>query len=226
MQYEARSVSDDFSSPHWFAVSTIPRHEKRVYELLGERQVETFLPLYSSERRWKKRTPVTLDLPLFPTYIFVRIAREEKRVVLDVPGTISIVGNGREAIPVPSGEIETLRAGLNSRRAEPHPYFAIGDRVLIKSGPLAGLDGVLVRRKNAFRVILAVEQIMRSISVEIDLSELALAPDWATRSNDSISQYDYVSYSGRSVEPYISPVSEREFLITSHPRFSPMVGGK
>jgi transcription antitermination factor NusG len=201
MQHNARSVSGDLSSRHWFAVSTLPRHEKRVSEMLVEREVETFLPLYSAERRWKKRTPVMLDLPLFPTYIFVRIAHhEEKRVVLDVPGTISIVGNGRQAISVPSGEIEALRAGLNSRRAEPHPYLAIGDRVIIKSGLLAGLDGVLVRRKNAFRVILAVELIMRSISVEIDLSELALVPGWATQADTSMAQCSCISQVDRSAD--------------------------
>jgi transcription antitermination factor NusG len=197
MQYDARSVSGDLSSVHWFAVSTIPRHEKRIFELLVEREVETFLPLYSAERKWKKRTPITLDLPLFPTYIFVRIAPEVRRLVLDVPGTISFVGNGRQAIPVPCREIETLRAGLNLRKSEPHPYIAIGDRVIIKSGPLAGLDGVLVRRKNAFRVILAVELIMRSISVEINLSELAHVPGWATQANGSD---DCFPYSARSAD--------------------------
>lgn len=183
MEYNARSVSGEPPSLHWFAVCTLPRHEKRVAELMAERHVETFLPLYSAERQWKKRALITLDLPLFPTYIFVRIASQDKRVVLDVPGAISIVGNGRQAIPVPCAEIETLRAGLILRNAEPHPYLSVGDRVIIKSGPLAGLDGVLVRRKNAYRVVLAVELIMRCISVEIDLSEIALVPGWATQAH-------------------------------------------
>jgi transcription antitermination factor NusG len=165
--------SDSVQCPPWFAVSTIPRHEKRVSELMGQHDIETFFPVYRAERQWKKRAPVILDLPLFPTYIFARIGHPQKSRVLNTPGVISIVGNGKEPLPIPGGEIETLRAGLRERPAEPHLHLAIGDRVRIKSGPLAGLDGILVFKRNRFRMVLAINLIMQSISVEIDLEELA-----------------------------------------------------
>jgi Transcription termination factor nusG len=57
--------------PHWYAAYTCANHEKRVAAELGVREVEHFLPLYSSIRRWKDRR-VTLNLPLFPGYVFVR----------------------------------------------------------------------------------------------------------------------------------------------------------
>ena len=107
--------------PRWFALYTTARHEKHVSEILVQRQIETFLPLYRSTRQWKKSRPVVLELPLFPTYVFVRIAREARGAVLGMPGVLSIVGAGREAWPLPDFEIEALRSGFLERKLEPPP---------------------------------------------------------------------------------------------------------
>ena len=103
--------------PRWFALYTTPRHEKHVSEILAERQIETFLPLYRTTRQWKKSRPVVLELPLFPTYVFVRIARQARGAVLGMPGVLSIVGSSREPWPLPDLEIEALRSGLQSARS-------------------------------------------------------------------------------------------------------------
>lgn len=154
--------------PRWFALYTTPRHEKHVSEMLTQRQIETFLPLYRTTRRWKKSRPVELELPLFPTYVFVRVAREARGAVLGVPGVLSIVGSGRESWPLPDPEIEALRSGLLERKIEPHPYLTVGERVRIKAGVMAGVEGILVRKKNDFRVVLSLDAIMRSVAVEVD----------------------------------------------------------
>lgn len=172
-----RCISEDTSpNMQWFAVSTMPRHEKRVSEQMAEREIENFLPVYKAERQWKKRAPVVLELPLFPTYIFVRVGASKRNLVRSTPGVISIVGNGKEPLSVPCKEIESLRAGLKLYRAEPHPALAVGDPVRIQSGPLAGLEGVLVSKKNGFRVVLSISVIQRSISVEVDISHLIPIP--------------------------------------------------
>jgi transcription antitermination factor NusG len=150
----------------------LPRHEKRIAKVMADRQIECFLPLYQAERQWKKRPPVTLEVPLFPTYLFARIAPLERGRVLGVPGVLSIIGNGRQSVPVPDEEIDVLRAGLQLSSVEPHPYLAVGERVRVKHGPLTGYEGLLVRRKGSCRVVISVELIMQSISVEVDASEL------------------------------------------------------
>lgn len=159
-------------APQWFAAYTTPRHEKYVSEMLTERRVETFLPLYRSGRQWKKSSPVVLELPLFPTYVFVRIARNARAAVLSMPGVISIVGSSKDPWPLPDREIEALRLGMQAHKIEPHPYLRIGERVRVKSGVMAGVEGVLTRKKNEFRVILAFDAIMRSVSVEVDADDL------------------------------------------------------
>jgi transcription antitermination factor NusG len=172
-------VSDQFSTDsdsalQWFAAYTTPRHEKHVGEVLAERNIESFLPLYRTVRQWKKSSPVTLELPLFPCYLFVRISRAARGAVLSLPGVVSIVGSPKEPWPLPQLEVEALRLGARLGKAEPHPYLRVGERVRIKSGLMAGVEGILVRKKNEFRFVLTLEAIMRSVAVEVDASELEL----------------------------------------------------
>lgn len=160
-------------SPKWFAVYTTSRHEKRVEQHFGAREIEHYLPLYRVQRRWSDGSKVTLDLPLFPGYIFVRIRHSERVRVLEVPGVLALVGGtARAPAPLPEAEIEALRSGLPLRRAEPHPFLRVGQKARIRSGALAGMVGVVVRKKNSLRVVLTLEQIMQSIAVEVEEENL------------------------------------------------------
>jgi transcription antitermination factor NusG len=164
--------ADPETSPRWFALYTTPRHEKHVSEILAQRQIETFLPLYRTTRRWKKSRSVDLELPLFPTYVFVRIAQGARGAVLGMPGVVSIVGSAREPWPVPDPDIEAIRLGLQMGKIEPHPYLTVGERVRIKAGVMTGVEGVLVRKKNALRVVLSLDTIMRSVALEVDADDI------------------------------------------------------
>jgi len=156
----------------WYAAYTSANHEKRVAEQLGIREVEYFLPLYASVRQWKDRR-VELKLPLFPGYVFVRIALLESLRVLQVPGVARLVGFGGMPTALPEEEMAALRTGLaGGVRAQPHPFLRRGRHARIKAGPLAGLQGIVVRRKNRARFILSVELIQRSVVVEVDEAHL------------------------------------------------------
>ena len=157
---------------HWFAVYTTSNHEKKVQQHLQMRDIETFLPLYTVTRRWRNRTTVKLDLPLFTDYVFVRIARTETARVLVVPGVRFIVGDGRKGLPLPNEDIETLRSGLRLRQVDPYPYVKVGSRARIRSGPLAGLEGVVVRKDNQLRVVLSIDLIKKSVAVHVTADEL------------------------------------------------------
>jgi len=157
----------------WFAVYTSPRHEKRVAQYLNVREIEHYLPLYRPQRKWSDGTTVTLSLPLFPGYIFVRIGRNERVRVLEIPGVLTFVGGtGGQPASLPEAEIDALRGGLRLRRVEPHPLLTVGQRARIRSGALAGMEGVVVRQKNGLRVVLTVDLILQSMAVEVDGSEL------------------------------------------------------
>jgi transcription antitermination factor NusG len=157
----------------WFAVYTAPRHEKRVSQYLSLKEIEHYLPLYRTQRKWSDGSKVTLDLPLFPGYLFVHIERNERVPVLQVPGVLSFVGGtGGQPASLPDAEIDALQTGLHQRHAEPHPLLTAGQRARIRSGPLTGMEGVVVRRKNSLRVVLTMELIQRSVAVEVDEAEL------------------------------------------------------
>ena len=161
-----------YQEPCWYAVYTCANHEKAVASQFEGRGVEHFLPLYETVHRWKDRR-MRLELPLFPSYIFVHLPLREKLRVLEVPGVVRLVGFGEHAAPLPVQEIETLRNSLTRElKAQPHPYLTAGRRVRIMSGPLAGMEGILVRKKSDFRLILSVNLIMRSIVVNVDAADI------------------------------------------------------
>jgi transcription antitermination factor NusG len=158
-------------SPPWYAVYTLPRHEKAVAEHLAFRQVETYLPLYLSARRWAARRAL-VQLPLFPGYVFVRISEGERIRVLEHPSVLRLVTFGGRPAPLADSEIERLRAALELGKAEPFPYLVPGKRVRVKSGLLVGVEGTIVRRKGKMRLVISVEAIQQSIIFDLEAADL------------------------------------------------------
>ncbi len=163
----------EYSEARWYAVYTSPRHEKRVERQMYYRGIECFLPVYNSVRRWKDRRK-ELQLPLFPGYVFVHLALKERLHIVQLPGVIEFVSCGARPAALPESEIEALRSGLHYACAQPHSYLRAGRRVRVHSGPIAGLEGILLRKKDKLRVVISIELIHRSIVVEVD--EDALEP--------------------------------------------------
>lgn len=152
----------------WYVVQTRSRHEKSVCEQLSSKQIETFLPLYRTSKRWKNGQ-VGAQLPLFAGYLFVRIPAHSKLSVLQTPGVARFLGFGNKPALVPDEEIAKLEIAVTNGDAVcPHPFLTGGERIRIRTGPLAGLTGILVHGKKRDRVVLSVELISRSISVELD----------------------------------------------------------
>jgi transcription antitermination factor NusG len=158
------------SSAPWFALHTQHQHEKTVSRLLTGKGFQAFLPLYDTVHRWKNGLR-QVSLPLFPCYVFVQSPIERWLPVLTTPGIHSVVAFGGTPALIPRSEIEAVRRVVESAaKAEPHPFIRCGDRVRIKSGSLQGLEGVLVRKKSQWKLLLSVEMLERSVAVEIDFS--------------------------------------------------------
>jgi transcription antitermination factor NusG len=158
----------DYHEPRWYAAYTCANHEKRVREQLEQRSVESFLPVYETTRRWKDRR-MRLQLPLFPGYVFVRMALVDRLRVLQVPSVVRLVGFNGQLSALPDEEIDALKQGLaGGVRAEPHPFLTVGRRVRVKRGPFEGMQGILLRRKGKLRMVLSIELIMRSVVVDMD----------------------------------------------------------
>lgn len=163
----------------WYAAYTYPRHEKKVLDQLVVREIESFLPCYRALHKWRNGCRVEVQLPIFPGYLFVRIRPQDQLRVLQVANVVSLIGFGGSPVPLPSEEILALRAVLATMKAEPHPFLKIGDRVRIKSGCLAGIEGALIRKASGFRFVLNVDLIMHAASVEMsaeDVEPIAQSP--------------------------------------------------
>ena len=157
---------------NWYALYTCPRHEKCVAHQVEQRSIACFLPLYRSTHRWKDRRK-ELELALFPGYVFVRLALQDRLRVLQLPGAVRLVTfNGQPAV-LPEAEIEGLRQRLaRGGCLEPHPYLRVGRRVRVCGGPMQGLEGSIVRRKDRCRVVFSLDLLMRSVAVEVDESDV------------------------------------------------------
>ena len=155
----------------WYAVQTRPRHEQAVAAQLDREGIEVLLPLASQVRRWTDRRKV-IHVPLFPNYVFVRVALEsnEQRVhVLRRTGVIGFVGPNREATPIAASQIANVKT-LVGAEAEfhPYPYLTVGQRVRIRSGALKGLEGILLRAAGDNHLILSIDLINKSLTVRIE----------------------------------------------------------
>lgn len=153
---------------NWYAVYVKHSHERTVRHAFDSRNIESYLPTYSTRRRRRNRCTVDLTLPVFPTYIFARITWSEHARLLEVPSVISIVGFGRQRPTIPDAEIEALRSALKLERTKPHPYLNIGEKVRIHSGPLEGLTGIVLRKGNNLRIVLSIQLIMQSVVVDVE----------------------------------------------------------
>ena len=155
-------------SSEWHALYTRHQHEKVVAEFLSGFGFETFLPLYETVHQWKDRKK-HLSLALFPCYVFLRGGLDRRVRILSTPGVHSIVGVAGQPATIPAAEIEAIRKATNSKlRVEPHPFLQCGDRVRVRMGPLAGVEGILLRKKNICRLVLSATLLEKSVAVEVD----------------------------------------------------------
>ena len=155
------------SCDRWFAIRVKSRAENMVAMMMHNKGFEEFSPLYQCRRRWSDRFK-SLEIPLFPGYVFCRLNPEHRLPILIIPGVLHFVGIGKVPVPIDEGEIAAIqaatRAGLS---AEPWPFLQVGQRVRLEEGPLAGVEGFLSEIRKQHRLIVSVTLLQRSVAVEI-----------------------------------------------------------
>ena len=189
---------------HWWALYTRHQHEKVVAQVLTSKGFEVFLPLYESIRRWKDRSK-TLSQPLFPCYVFVRGGLSRRSLVITTPGVHAILSSGERVAMIPNEEINAIRTAVDgSLRLEPHPFLKCGERVRVTRGSLQGVEGVLVRKKSVYRLVLSVDMLAQSVAVEINASDVE--PAAASRGATSGAKLPRVPYGDGVVKQGSLPV--------------------
>jgi transcription termination/antitermination protein NusG len=166
------AVPNETEVARWYAIHTRANHEKKVLEQLVSCSFSAFLPMYKSVRRWHDRK-VSLELPLFPGYLFVHMPLRLRHEVLKAAGVAQLVGPPGKPEPLAHGEIETLRQAREKNiPTDPHPYLTEGMRVRVKSGPFENLEGFLVKKKSASRVVITLSPISSSFALQFDANDI------------------------------------------------------
>lgn len=198
--------SESCSELAWYALRTRHQHEKVAAASLSNKRFEIFVPLYESQRKWKGRKKL-LSLPLFPCYIFIRGGVRRRRDVVTTPGVQGFVEIAGRAAVIPDPEIDAVRRVVSgSFQAESCPFLECGERVRVNSGPLMGIEGILVRKKNHLRLVLSVGMLGKAVSIEVDSSvvERVLGP------NESPNPRRLHGYAeAEAATPAISPLVQR-----------------
>ena len=152
----------------WYGIRTKSNHERVAAIVLQSKGYENYLPVYRCRRRWSDRI-VESDQPLFPGYFFCRFDAKKRLPIMSTPGVVSVIGCGNESASIPDAEIEAVRAVLNSGfAAEPCPFLREGQRVRVTRGSLEGLEGILIRKKTDWRMVISIAMLQRSVAVEVD----------------------------------------------------------
>jgi transcriptional antiterminator NusG len=153
----------------WFALRVRSKHERVAALHLRERGYEEFCPSYKAERQWSDRIKITEQF-LFPGYVFCRLNVLDRLPILTVPGVVDIVRFGDAILPIPEHEIEQVRTLVSSGLlVTPWPFLQVGQSVLIEQGPLAGVEGIILKaEKGKCRLVVSISLLQRSVSTEVE----------------------------------------------------------
>jgi len=177
----------------WYAVRVRNRSEHAISGVLTEKDFECCLPGWEEERRYSDRKIRTF-MAAFPGYLFCKFDSTSRVRVLNTPGVLAILGVGRTPRPVEAEVIFALqRAFLEAKRVTPAAYLKSGERIQIVNGPMAGAQGLLVRAKGQHRLIISVELLQRSLSVEVDARSVVSLSQMAGRHGAGFPQHARVN---------------------------------
>ena len=163
----------DRKAAYWFAVHTRSRHEKQVDSFLKEKCIDSFLPLIKTLSRRRDRRSF-VDLPLFPGYLFVNIPLDNVFDVISTRGVVRIIGTDPfTPTPIPEKQVNDIKILISSNvKLDPYKYLQSGTKVRVKAGPLMGIEGIFLKRKATYRVIVSVELLQRSTAAEVCIADI------------------------------------------------------
>ncbi|MCP5005951.1 MAG: UpxY family transcription antiterminator [Planctomycetes bacterium] len=157
----------------WYAVHTRSRHEKQVNAFLVDKGIESFLPLVSILSRRKDRKKY-IDLPLFPGYLFAHVDQEQLNHVKYTRGVTKILGSDvDQPTPVPDKQVMDIKTLMESKvKLDPYPYLQKGIRVRVKVGPLKGVEGILVEKKDNCKLVISIDLLQKGTAAEIFITDV------------------------------------------------------
>ncbi len=171
------TLSVSHAEARWYAIRTRSRHEKAAANELDRRGMQVFLPLVRSVRQWSDRR-TEIELPLFPGYAFVRVAycSGDRIRILQASGVVGFVGPNAVGAAIPDEQIDAIKTLLVGKvPVKDHPFLKVGQRIRVRGGSLNGVEGILVAVNGERSLVISVEPIQRSLSINLDGYEVEAA---------------------------------------------------
>jgi transcription antitermination factor NusG len=162
----------------WYAVYTRARFEKQVWERLNEQGIEAYLPLIKTMRQWSDRKKM-VEIPLFTSYVFVKIDRKNYDRVLQTFGAVKYITFEGKAATIPNEQIDNLKIITNSNEKIETTWERRkkGDKVLVTAGSLKGLKGELISDGGRQKVLVRIDGIDQNLTVEVHSSLIETIKD-------------------------------------------------
>ena len=166
-------MTDKKDIKRWFAVYVKSRSEKKVFKLLEDVGIESFLPLITRVKQWSDRKK-KVEEPLFRSYLFVNITQKDYYNVLNVPGVVKFITFNKQAVAVPDNQIIAIKEYINDIDLQDINYddFKEGELVRVKTGQMKGLIGRFVKINGKHRVIVDIEAVGQSLPINIARSNV------------------------------------------------------
>ena len=163
----------DVGAGRWYALHVRSRHEKTVENSLRGKGYTVFSPSYCTRRKRIDRI-AEIEVALFPGYVFCQFDANKRLPILMTPGVVSVVGRGNRAEPVDDTEIASIRTiALAGRPVQPWPFLRMGQRIRLQAGPLAGTEGIFLRVKDEYHLVVSITLLQRAVSVVIEKDAVA-----------------------------------------------------
>ena len=163
----------------WYVLHTKSRFENVVHEGLDKKSIEVFLPKIKVKSRRRDRK-MMIQVPLFPGYLFVKATLDPYRhlEIVKTAGVVRLIGTKDGPVPVPEDTVESLKIMVSSDHSViTGSRLRKGDRVMVVSGPFAGITGTFVRYRGKGRVVVNIEALGQYAGVDVDENEVELLPD-------------------------------------------------
>lgn len=166
-------MTDKKDNKKWFAIYVKSRNEKKVFKLLDDIGVESFLPLITRVKQWSDRKK-KVEEPLFHSYLFVNISLTDYYKVLQVPGVVKFITFEKTPVAVPNNQIVAIKQYISDTELHTINYddFKEGELVKIKSGQMKDLIGRFVKINGKHRVIIDIEVVGQSLPINIARSNV------------------------------------------------------
>ena len=157
----------------WYALYVRSRHERIVESGLRGKGYVAFSPFYRTKRQRFDRI-AEIDVPLFPGYVFCHFDSNKRLPILTTPGIVGVVGPGHRPEPVEDNEIASIRTiALSGRPVQPWPFLKSGQRVRLQAGPLMGAEGIFLRVKDEYHLVVSITLLQRAVSVVVEKDAVA-----------------------------------------------------